>query len=143
MAKVNYSSLQNTASEDRVSLGVIFKGVLLAYIITMVIFLVFAVVITYTDFPESAIPSIVTITTIVSIFIGGAGVAKKARNKGWLNGALVGIAYIVILYFISALSLVGFVFDKNVISMLIMGILSGALGGIVGINLKTKRYKRK
>jgi|LSQX01.2.fsa_nt_gb putative membrane protein (TIGR04086 family) len=142
MAKANFSSMQSVSPEDRIRISTILKGVFLSYIITMVIFLIFATVITYTDFPESTIPAIVVVATIFSIVIGGAGVAKKAKSKGWLNGALTGATYIIILYFISALSLVGFVFDKNVIYMLILGIISGAFGGILGINLKKKFYKR-
>lgn len=136
MSKFNFSGIQNVTSENGVSIGSILKGVLLAYVVTLVIFLIFAVVITYTSFPEGSIPTVVVITTIVSIIYAGTRVAKNARSKGWLNGAIAGMAYMVILYVASCLALTGFVFDRYVIYMLFLGILAGAFGGIMGINLK-------
>lgn len=142
MDKFNFSSLQNMATDRGVSVGSVLKAVLLAYAITMIIFLVFAVIITYSNFPETAIPTVVVITTVLSIMLAGIKVARKAKSKGWLNGAIAGIAYMIILYFISALALTGFVFDRYVIYMLILGLLTGAFGGIVGINIGYKSKSR-
>ncbi|MBZ4647579.1 MAG: hypothetical protein PWR27_2160 [Petroclostridium sp.] len=136
-------SFQNLTSENGVSISTILRGVILAYIITLLIFLIFAVFITYTNFPESAIPTVVVATTVVSLIIAGAGVAKRAKSKGWLNGAIAGITYMIILYFISCLALTGFVFDKYVIYMLILGLFTGAFGGIIGINLKESSSRIK
>ncbi|MCG8501633.1 MAG: TIGR04086 family membrane protein [Firmicutes bacterium] len=83
------------------------------------------------------------VTTIFSIVVAGARVARRARNKGWLNGAISGLVYVVILYFISALAYPGFVFDRSVLYMLILGVLTGAFGGVIGINLKSKYHKKK
>lgn len=143
MGRIDLSSLQNIASDNKISIGAIVKGVILAYFITLIVFLVFAILITYTNFPESAIPTVVIVTTILSIVIAGTSVAKKVKSKGWLNGAITGIAYMVILYIISSLALTGFVFDKYVVYMMFLGLCIGAFGGIIGINLKGKGTRIK
>jgi len=141
-AKLNIASLQDITADNGISIGVILKGILTAYIITIIIFLVFAVVITYTDFPESAIPAVVVVTTIISIIIAGSKVASRAKSKGWLNGAIAGILYMTILYIASSLIFNGFTFDRYVIYMFILGLFSGAFGGIIGINLKGSGRRR-
>ncbi|NLY44307.1 MAG: TIGR04086 family membrane protein [Clostridiaceae bacterium] len=143
MGRIDLSSLQNIASDNKVSIGAIAKGVILAYFVTLIVFLVFAILITYTNFPESAIPTVVIVTTILSIIIGGIRVAKKVKSKGWLNGAITGFAYMLILYIISSLAITGFVFDKYVVYMMFLGLFTGAFGGIIGINLKGKGMRMK
>jgi putative membrane protein (TIGR04086 family) len=143
VGKFNFSSFQTSTLENGIRIGTVLRGVILAYIVTLIIFLVFAVLITYTNFPESAIPTVVVVTTVLSIIIAGTRVARKARSKGWLNGAIAGLTYMIILYFISCLALTGFVFDKYVLYMLILGIFTGAFGGVIGINLKGGSYKAK
>lgn len=143
MGKFSFASFQEATTEQGVTIGTILKGVLIAYLITLVIFLIFAVVITYTQFPESAIPTVVVVTTILSVIIAGTRVARKAKNRGWLNGAVAGMVYMIILYIISSLALTGFQFDRYVVYMFIMGLLAGAFGGIVGINLKRSVYRSK
>ena len=55
-----------------------------------------------------------------------------------LNGGLVGIIYLLILYFIS--SLLNWKFGLNIqsIVMIIVGSICGITGGILGINKKVK-----
>ena len=60
----------------------------------------------------------------------------NAQKNGILNGALVGGAYILILYFISSLLNWKFSLNLQSIIMIIVGIVFGILGGIVGVNRK-------
>lgn len=143
MDKLNFSSLQNMASDRGISIGIVFKSIVLAYVITLITFLVFAIVITYSNFPENSIPTVVVVTTVLSIVFAGMKVAARARTKGWLNGAIAGAIYMILLYFISALALTGFVLDRYVVYMLFLGMFSGAFGGIIGINFSYKRNMKR
>ena len=143
MDKLNFSSLQNMASDRGISIGIVFKAIVLAYVITLITFFIFAVVITYSNFPERSIPTVVVVTTVLSIVFAGMKVASRAKTKGWLNGAIAGAVYMIVLYFISALALTGFVLDRYVIYMLFLGIISGAFGGIIGINFNYKSNKKR
>jgi putative membrane protein (TIGR04086 family) len=117
----------------------LFKFVGVAYILTFVIFLAAAAFLTYTEFPQGMIPSVVVITTMISIMFAGSGFARSAKNKGWFNGMLAGLIYMVILYVISSLTLNTYGIDINGLIMLILGMAAGAFGGVVGINLKMKK----
>jgi len=67
---------------------------------------------------------------------------RGIRNRGWLNGSIVGLVYMIILYLFSSLMYKNFTIDKYVITMTVIGVLTGAIGGIVGINVKkTTKYK--
>lgn len=129
---------EKLVSENSFSIIGILKSVGIAYVVTLFIFLLLAIALTYTEFPETMIPSVVIIGTIISIMFAGTSVARKARTKGWLNGAIAGLVYILVIYLISSFTVVNFVVDMNAITMFILGILAGAVGGIVGINLKRR-----
>lgn len=114
----------------------ILKSVGMSYLITLLIFLLLAIILTYTEFPETMIPSAVVITTLVSIMFAGTSAAKHARTRGWMNGGVAGFVYMLIIYLVSSFTVVDFRIDQYVWIMLISGILAGALGGVVGINMK-------
>jgi putative membrane protein (TIGR04086 family) len=132
MKKVNDMAI----SEGGINTWNILKSVAMAYLITLLIFLVLAIILTYTEFPETMLPSAVVITTLISIMLAGTSAARRARTRGWINGGLAGFIYMLILYLISSFTVVDFRIDQYVWAMLISGILAGALGGVVGINLK-------
>jgi putative membrane protein (TIGR04086 family) len=60
----------------------------------------------------------------------------KVEARGWLNGALVGLIYMVILFLLSLLFKTGISFDRVIVFRLFMGFVIGALSGVIGINLK-------
>lgn len=129
---------ENVVSENSISLLGILKCVGLAYIITLIIFLALAIVLSYTEFPETMVPSVVIVGTLISIMFAGTSIARRVRTRGWLNGAVAGLTYMLILYLISSFTVADFRVDQYVIIMFISGMLAGAVGGIVGINLKKR-----
>ena len=141
MEKFNFTLSHAVNAENGIGMTTIIKGVILSYVITIIVFLVFAFFITYSNFSESTIPAIVIVTTMISLIIGGTKVSKQARSKGWLNGAIVGGTYMIILYVMSCLQANKITFDSYVAYMFILGLLAGAIGGIIGINLKGKKRK--
>lgn len=127
---------------DRVNLALIFKGIVISYLITIPTFIIFAIILTYTSFPEKYISSTVMVTTIISVLIAGSTATRNVKNKGWMNGGFVGLVYTIVLYLISSIILKNFLIDKHVITVLIIGIITGAIGGIIGINLKKSIHSR-
>jgi putative membrane protein (TIGR04086 family) len=121
----------------------VLKGILAAYIITIPTFMLFALLLTNIDFPERLITPVVVVTTILSVLFAGASATKGVKNKGWLNGGIVGFIYMLVLYFIGSLIFNNFSIDKYVITMTVIGVLTGAIGGIIGVNMKKgSKYKR-
>lgn len=132
----------NTAAKEGLSPKSVFKGIAAAYIITIPAFMLFALILSNTDFPQKLLSPAVVVTTIISVLTAGSVSAKEVRSRGWLNGGVVGFIYMLVLYIFSSLVFKNFTIDKYVVTMSLIGILTGAIGGIAGINIKSgKRYR--
>jgi putative membrane protein (TIGR04086 family) len=129
--KIEYSKDTNSNSVLIVS-----KGVLIALIISAVLIIVYGLLLSFTSLSESSMPAVITAKSTVSIALSGIYVAVKVESRGWLNGALMGLIYMVVLFLISLLFKTGAAFDKFVLFRIFMGFVIGALSGIIGINLK-------
>ncbi len=114
----------------------ILKGILVSYIVLIPLFALFALILTNMDFPEKYIPTAVLVTTSISIIVAGSAATREVKSHGWLNGCIMGIVYILILYVLSSIVHRDFSISRYMLSLLGLGALSGAIGGIIGINLK-------
>lgn len=113
----------------------IVKGSITAIIITLILLFIFAILLTYTKLQESVINPVVIVVTAISILIGSSISTLKIKKNGFLNGALVGIIYIITIYFISSITGSGFACNINTIIMMASSVIAGMLGGIIGVNL--------
>ena len=113
----------------------ILKGVLISMLISVVLLLLGALLLTFTSMPESFIPAIVEAITLISIFAAGIKCAKGAQKAGWLFGMSAAVGYYIALVVISMLTLGGISFGASNLGSISAGLIVGAIGGIVGINL--------
>jgi len=111
-------------------------GVAIAYAITAIAFLAYALLITYTNMSEHNLPAVVAITTLLSVMVAGFDAARGAVRRGWLWGMGAGLAYVLILTIIMVTVLPAFAADGRTLLTIVLGIAGGGLGGIFGINLK-------
>lgn len=116
----------------------IIKGSLFAIITSAILLLIFAILLCYTSLSESTMLPVILVVTGVSILIGSMISTRKIRKNGILNGGMVGLIYIIILYLISSLFLAGFSLTFNSFIMLVVGIITGMIGGIIGVNTNRK-----
>ena len=116
----------------------IVKGVVLAILLSLILLLSFALLLTYTNIAENTIIPVVMIIVGISILVGSTICARKIKKNGIINGGLVGLNYILLLYLVSSLCLVGFSLTLNSFIMLIVGLITGMLGGIIGVNFSKK-----
>lgn len=114
----------------------IFKGVGISLLITVIILLIFSIILAYTDVSENTMAPVIIVATALSILIGSSISTRNIKKNGMLNGGLIGIIYLSILYTIS--SILNWRFGLNLQSfiMIIAGIILGILGEIIGVNLK-------
>ncbi len=118
------------------------KGLLASYIITIPAFMLFALILTNVDFPQKLVTPMVVIITVISVLTAGSVATRGVRSKGWLNGSMVGLVYMIILYLLSSIIFKNFTIDRNVVTMTVIGILTGAIGGIMSVNSrKSTKYK--
>ena len=101
---------------------------------TFVLLFICAIILTYTNISESIIPTVIIVITIISILLGSSISTIKIKKNGIVNGGIIGLTYILMLYFISSIVHTGFSLNIYSIVMIILSILAGMVGGIVGVN---------
>lgn len=111
-------------------------GIAISVILTLVLLFIFSIILAYTNTNESAIVPVIIGITGISILAGSSIATSKIKKKGIANGMIVGGIYIFILYLISSILNTGFSLNMYSIIMMVIGIIAGAIGGIVGVNLR-------
>ena len=114
----------------------IIKGSIISIIITLIALTIYAAVLSYTNVSESTMTPVVLTITGISILIGSSISSISIKKKGIINGGLVGLIYITFLYVLSSILSVGFSLNMNSIIMIVVSIVTGMIGGIIGVNLK-------
>lgn len=112
------------------------KGIGISMFLSIIMILVLSVVLSFSNVKESVIMPTVIFISSFSILIGGYLVAKRIENKGIVYGSILGLIYMMILYFISSIMNFDFSLNVSAIMMIAFGIIGGAIGGILGVNLK-------
>ena len=108
----------------------IIKGTIIAFFVTVIALMVFSILLVYTDLSEETIKPVIITITGISILIGSSIGTRKLKKNGLINGAIIGILYILIIYIIS--SILNSNFTINLMSLIMIGI--GLIGGILGRN---------
>lgn len=114
----------------------VLKSLGLAFLLTVILLMILAALLTFTPLKEDRIPLINTIIMILSIVIGSISLAFKVEERGWLNGGLIGILYFLILILINFLFIKPFIFDIYTVGKLFICLISGVIGGMIGVNIK-------
>ena len=115
----------------------ILKAVLFATLIALALVLVFAIILKFTSLPTKAIMPINIGIKIVSLFVGCL-IGFKAKQNGILKGAITGLIFMLLTFFIFA-ALNAFKDVKFSWIDLITLPFAGALSGIVAVNVKSKK----
>lgn len=123
-------------SEFNKNLIIILKGSIYSIIISLICMLIFAILLCYTSLKENIMIPVIFVVTGISILIGSMLSTKKAKKNGLLKGGIIGIIYIMFLYFLSSLFLANFSLNLNSFIMIIISFFTGIIGGIIGINFK-------
>lgn len=126
----------NVKENNSNGIVIILKGSLISIIATIVLLMIFAAVLTYSNINENSMPTVIIVVTALCILIGSQITTSKIKRNGIVNGALVGAIYILALYLIS--SIISKDFSLNIYSIIMMAtsILIGGIGGIIGVNKK-------
>lgn len=121
--------------QDKGRIKYIFKGLMIAFLLTLILILIFSLFLSFTSIRESKLPLFNNLVMIVSIVVGSIYVAIKVKENGWLNGALIGLGYYIVLTLLGILFIKPFIFDFVVLSRLVIALITGIIGGMIGINL--------
>ncbi|MDQ0090011.1 putative membrane protein (TIGR04086 family) [Paenibacillus anaericanus] len=113
------------------------SGLWYAFLWMMIGALVLSLLLHFSLLEESQLPWCTYVVHSISIVMGGIVSGKRARQKGWYQGALTGLLYGILLLLISFLAL-----DTSLtlsdLALLIPTFVLGALGGVIGVNVSGK-----
>lgn len=129
-------NMSENISENGNNIKKVIKGSAFSIIITLIGLLVYSIILSYTSVSESTIPTIVIIITAISVLIGSTISTSNIKKNGIINGMFVGLIYIAIIYLLSSIVTGNFLLNITSIIMIITSVLTGALGGIIGVNKK-------
>lgn len=111
------------------------RALIRSYILTLVLFVICALIVMYTaisanwmDVFSSAI--LIICTTYISIYV-----AVHHVRRGWIHGPLVALIYIVLLMLFGRLIISDFVLNRFAIYRIMICIVTGFIGGIIGVNI--------
>ncbi|KEI79808.1 membrane protein [Clostridium botulinum A2 117] len=113
----------------------IVQGLLRAIIITVIMLLIFAVILTFKDIGEKISSIIYLLITILSIMYGTIYAVRKINKRGWLIGLVISIIYMTIIYIISIVSGNTLTFGTDRFIRIFLALILGILSGMLGINI--------
>ena len=114
------------------------NGICMSVLISVPLFFIIAFAINTTDFPEEYMPPALLSTILISIVVSSFYATAVAKSKGWFNGTLVGFVYMFILVVIRWVLENRISLNKDILTMLLCGLLIGSVCGIAGLNLGDK-----
>lgn len=116
----------------------VIKGSLWAVSISLIAILLFAILIRFTNIPDSFIKPINQVIKVFSILIGVILGAKINPRKGLKMGFFTGVLYSILAYLIFSLLSMSFSFDMtNIIDLIFAGLI-GAISGVFAVNITNK-----
>ena len=132
----NVSSVSNIDAKNQNNILRIIRGSLFSIIISVIGLLIFAIVLTNSNVSENIIPIVIIVISNLSILIGSIICNKRIEKNGIVNGMLVGLIYLIIIYLASSIAIKSFNFNMKSVIMILCSVISGTIGGIIGVNLK-------
>lgn len=131
-AKIKTNKIKNNSS--------LFKniliGTMIALCISLVLVLVFAFLLKFTNIPDTAITPVNQVIKGVSVFIGVFIGLKKSKELGLVSGLLIGFIYTILAFLVFSILSGCFMIDFTLLTDVIFGAVIGAICGIICVNIK-------
>ena len=115
----------------------ILKSVTAGLFLLTVLLLLFSFLLTKADVPLSLLEPVTLLITAVSCITAGFLAARAIRARGLLVGGASGFGIYLVLLILSFFFSDSF--DLQMLFKLIVCLLGGAVGGVTGVNAKSKR----
>lgn len=113
-------------------------GILVSIATSMVMLLLFALVMTVKTVPLSAVPTLTAASVAIGSFVGAFIGARIHRKSGLLVGSVIGL-FMYALLMLGSLAFQSKGLDITTLIKLIVSVVSGGIGGVLGVNAHKKR----
>ena len=127
---------EDMAKEKNINIINLISGTIISILLTIIFLIIYATLLSYTNISENTITPVIFIITGICILIGSSISSINLKKQGMINGGLVGLIYVIFLYVVSSIFIAGFQLTLNTIWMIIICIVTGMIGGVIGINMK-------
>lgn len=107
----------------------------LSYAIAIILFLIVALIFTYTNINDSMLTIFIYGVNVISVLIGSMFLLRKLKKRGIIYGIIFGVTYFILLYLTSVIFYTGFFVNTGVAIYLATTSISGLIGGIIGVNI--------
>ena len=143
MSKTVVKNSRESLSENGSVINLLFtvKAVALSYAVSVVLLLAVALIAAMQSMSDKGIGVLVNIVTAVCVLFCGFLTGRRSPRGGLFAGAVAGITYTIILCVLGKLISRDMSIGLNAITAQVIGIVCGAVGGIVGINTKKQRKR--
>jgi len=123
MSEINFAKLAKSSAIGA-GIGMIFSAIAMA---------VMAAILSIGNIPSVIISPMAIFTVILGGFCGGFAAARLFSQKGFLCGAVSGVIFFIVAWALGGLFSVGAFGVPAIIKAAII-VISGAFGGIIGVN---------
>lgn len=117
------------------SLSIEIRGLARSLLVSALLCLLAGILVYLTPLKETLLPSLGNIILVASVFWGACFVSRLRGSKGLVRGSTIGLLFFIIMLMATFLFDPGLISFRNFLNTLLLCIVSGALGGILGIGL--------
>lgn len=108
-------------------------------LVIIVCLLLFSYLMTKVDIPDGFVTAMSVVALCTGSFVGAYIGARKKRQNGMITGIITGVTIYI------AVIILGVIITKTsagagFFTKLIIALVCGAIGGVVGVNSRQKRY---
>jgi len=121
--------------KGKVNLNYCFKGLGISFILTFILLLVVTLLLRFSSIREVHMSLMNNFVLTISIVLASALVGRRVKEMGWLNGAVVGFLYYLVILLINLVFNRPFNFNLFLVFKLLTSTILGVIGGMIGINL--------
>ena len=122
-------------SDGRFQLNAVFAGVVATFVISLAAAGLVAITVYATPITERTASTFLFALGLASLCIGAGYAAHVARGMGWAHGVVVGLAYVALSLILQPLLFPGAWTLWGTAQRLLLGMIAGAFGGVLGVNL--------
>jgi putative membrane protein (TIGR04086 family) len=126
---------ETTSCYPPLNLNAVFKGLLAAIIITILGSALSGIIYHATALSEQTLPLVSSSLFYFSIFVGSIFAAREAGYKGLVHGIGVALLFVLFGWLLSNLFLHVKATFLVVLQKMIISLVTGALGGVLGVGL--------
>lgn len=108
---------------------------IISFLLTAIFLCLSAVIFAYTNIEDRHLQTFVFGTILLSNLIGSTLLTRKIKEKGLIFGALFGMIYCLLLFFITSFMFDSFVITNTLGIYLLICAISGVIGGVIGVNI--------